>query len=60
MLISTGTLTRQFLGGRVALLTGANGGIRYAACLALPWLEVKTVLAGFNKKVWSLLKWPSR
>jgi NAD(P)-dependent dehydrogenase (short-subunit alcohol dehydrogenase family) len=50
MLISTGTLTQQALAGRIAVVTGAGGGIGYEACRSLIWLGARTVIAEINKK----------
>jgi NAD(P)-dependent dehydrogenase (short-subunit alcohol dehydrogenase family) len=50
MLISTGKLTPQTLAGKVAIVTGAGGGIGYEACRSLIWLGAKTVVAEINKK----------
>jgi NAD(P)-dependent dehydrogenase (short-subunit alcohol dehydrogenase family) len=50
MLISTGTLTQQALAGRIAVVTGAGGGIGYEACPSLIWLGARTVIAEINKK----------
>jgi NAD(P)-dependent dehydrogenase (short-subunit alcohol dehydrogenase family) len=49
MLISTGILNRQHLTGKVAIVTGAGGGIGYEATRALIWLGVKVVIAEINK-----------
>jgi NAD(P)-dependent dehydrogenase (short-subunit alcohol dehydrogenase family) len=50
MLISTGKLTQDMLAGKIAIVTGAGGGIGYEACRSLQWLGVKTVIAEINKK----------
>jgi NAD(P)-dependent dehydrogenase (short-subunit alcohol dehydrogenase family) len=50
MLISTGKLTRASLAGKIAVVTGAGGGIGYEACRSLIWLGAKTVIAEINKK----------
>ena len=50
MLISTGKLTRQTLAGKVAIVTGAGGGIGYEACRSLIWLGARTVVAEINRK----------
>lgn len=49
MLISTGKLNQQTLTGKVAVVTGAGGGIGYEACRALLWLGAKVVIAEINK-----------
>ena len=49
MLISTGNLSQTALAGKIALVTGAGGGIGYEACRALLWLGAKTVVAEINK-----------
>jgi NAD(P)-dependent dehydrogenase (short-subunit alcohol dehydrogenase family) len=50
MLISTRKLTRQSLSGKIALVTGAGGGIGYEACRSLLWLGAKVVIAEINKE----------
>jgi NAD(P)-dependent dehydrogenase (short-subunit alcohol dehydrogenase family) len=50
MLISTGTLTRQSLAGRVAVVTGAGGGIGLEAARALIWLGARVVIAEVNRR----------
>jgi NAD(P)-dependent dehydrogenase (short-subunit alcohol dehydrogenase family) len=50
MLISTGKLTQQSLAGKVAIVTGAGGGIGYEACRSLLWLGAKVVIAEINSK----------
>ncbi len=50
MLISTGKLSQQTLSGKVALVTGAGGGIGYEACRSLLWLGAKTIVAEINRK----------
>jgi NAD(P)-dependent dehydrogenase (short-subunit alcohol dehydrogenase family) len=49
MLIDTGTLTRQSLQGKVAVVTGAGGGIGYEAARALIRLGSRVVIAEINK-----------
>lgn len=51
MLISTGKLTQQSLAGKIAVVTGAGGGIGYEACRSLIWLGARTVVAEINKKI---------
>jgi NAD(P)-dependent dehydrogenase (short-subunit alcohol dehydrogenase family) len=50
MLISRGILTRQTLAGKVAIVTGAGGGIGYEACRSLLWLGAKVIVAEVNKQ----------
>jgi len=50
MLIATGSLTRQSLAGKVALVTGAGGGIGFEAARALLWLGARVVIAEINSK----------
>jgi len=50
MLIATGRLTQGMLAGRIALVTGAGGGIGYEACRSLIWLGARTIIAEINKK----------
>jgi NAD(P)-dependent dehydrogenase (short-subunit alcohol dehydrogenase family) len=50
ILISTGNLTRQALGGQVAVITGAGGGIGFEAARALVWLGAKAVIAEIDPK----------
>jgi len=38
------------LAGRIALVTGAGGGIGYEACRSLIWLGTKIIVAEINKK----------
>jgi NAD(P)-dependent dehydrogenase (short-subunit alcohol dehydrogenase family) len=49
MLIATGTLTRQSLAGKVAVVTGAGGGIGFEAARALIWLGARVIVAEVNK-----------
>jgi NAD(P)-dependent dehydrogenase (short-subunit alcohol dehydrogenase family) len=49
MLIATGKLTQTSLAGKIALVTGAGGGIGYEACRALLWLGARVVVAEINK-----------
>jgi NAD(P)-dependent dehydrogenase (short-subunit alcohol dehydrogenase family) len=50
MLISTGKLTQGMLNGKVALVTGAGGGIGYEACRSLLWLGARVIIAEIDKK----------
>ena len=50
MLISTGTLTRQSLAGKVVLVTGAGGGIGLETARALLWLGAHVVIAEINRR----------
>jgi NAD(P)-dependent dehydrogenase (short-subunit alcohol dehydrogenase family) len=50
MLISTGKLTPQLLSGKVALVTGAGGGIGYEACRSLLWLGAQVIAAEINRQ----------
>ncbi len=50
LLISTGILNRQSLGGKIVVVTGAGGGIGYEACRALIWLGARVVIAEINSK----------
>jgi NAD(P)-dependent dehydrogenase (short-subunit alcohol dehydrogenase family) len=50
MMIETGNLTRRSLTGRVAVVTGAGGGIGYEAARSLLWLGSKVVIAEINPK----------
>ncbi len=50
MLIATGKLTQGMLAGKVALVTGAGGGIGYEASRSLIWLGAKTIIAEIVKK----------
>lgn len=50
MIIASGKLNRQSLAGRVAIITGAGGGIGYQAARSLRWLGAKIVIAEINKK----------
>jgi NAD(P)-dependent dehydrogenase (short-subunit alcohol dehydrogenase family) len=50
MLIETGNLTRDRLAGRVAVVSGAGGGIGYEAARSLLWLGCKVVIAEVNPK----------
>jgi NAD(P)-dependent dehydrogenase (short-subunit alcohol dehydrogenase family) len=49
MIIATGKLSQTTLANRIALVTGAGGGIGYEACRALLWLGAKVVVAEINK-----------
>jgi NAD(P)-dependent dehydrogenase (short-subunit alcohol dehydrogenase family) len=48
MIIETGSLTRNSLAGRIAVVTGAGGGIGYEAARSLLWLGSKVVIAEIN------------
>lgn len=48
MMIGTGSLTRDSLAGRIAVVTGAGGGIGYEAARSLLWLGSKVVIAEIN------------
>jgi NAD(P)-dependent dehydrogenase (short-subunit alcohol dehydrogenase family) len=50
MIIETGSLTRRSLAGRIAVVTGAGGGIGYEAARSLLWLGSKVVIAEINRK----------
>ncbi|HET7421683.1 MAG TPA: SDR family NAD(P)-dependent oxidoreductase [Candidatus Dormibacteraeota bacterium] len=45
MLIATGKLDRESLAGRVAIVTGAGGGIGFEASRSLLWLGARVVVA---------------
>jgi NAD(P)-dependent dehydrogenase (short-subunit alcohol dehydrogenase family) len=49
MLIATGALTPDALGGLVAVVTGAGGGIGYEAARALLWLGARVVIAEIDE-----------
>ena len=49
MIIATGKLNQTTLAGKIALVTGAGGGIGYEACRSLIWLGARTVIAEINK-----------
>jgi len=49
MLIASGKFTRQSLAGKVAIVTGAGGGIGFEAARSLIWLGAKVILAEINK-----------
>ena len=49
MLIANGTFDRQALAGKVAVVTGAGGGIGYEASRALLWLGSKVIIAEIDK-----------
>ena len=49
MLIANGSFNRQSLAGKVAIVTGAGGGIGYEAARALLWLGAKVVIAEIDK-----------
>ncbi|MCR4403488.1 MAG: SDR family oxidoreductase [Firmicutes bacterium] len=50
MVIETGSLRRDSLAGRVAVVTGAGGGIGYEAARSLVWLGCKVVVAEIDPK----------
>ncbi len=50
MIIATGMLSKQSLTGKIAVVTGAGGGIGYEACRSLLWLGCRTVIAEINKR----------
>ena len=50
-LISTGTLTRESLRGRVAVVSGAGEGIGYEAARALAWLGAHVVIAEVDRRM---------
>lgn len=50
MIIETGVLTRQSLAGKIAVVTGAGGGIGYEAARSLLWLGSKVVIAEIDPK----------
>lgn len=50
MLIERGTLNRQSLAGKVALVTGAGGGIGFEAARALLWLGTRVVIAEIDRR----------
>lgn len=49
LLISSGILNQHSLAGKIALVTGAGGGIGYEAARALLWLGAKVVIAEIDK-----------
>ncbi|NLN18477.1 MAG: SDR family oxidoreductase [Firmicutes bacterium] len=49
-LIEKGTLTREALRGRVAVVSGAGDGIGYEAARALAWLGAHVVIAEIDKR----------
>jgi len=50
MLIETGILKRNSLKDKIAVVTGAGGGIGYEACRSLIWLGSKVIIAEINPK----------
>jgi NAD(P)-dependent dehydrogenase (short-subunit alcohol dehydrogenase family) len=48
LIIAGGKLTRQSLTGKVAVITGAGGGIGYETARALLWLGARVVIAEIN------------
>ena len=49
MLIASGKFTHESLAGKVAIVTGAGGGIGFEAARSLIWLGAKVILAEINK-----------
>lgn len=50
MIISQGSLTRDSLTGKTAVVTGAGGGIGYEAARALVWLGARVVIAEIQEQ----------
>jgi hypothetical protein len=50
MLVATGSLSNDSLSGRVAVVTGAGGGIGYEAGRSLLWLGGKVIIAEINPR----------
>jgi NAD(P)-dependent dehydrogenase (short-subunit alcohol dehydrogenase family) len=50
MIIGTGSLSRHSLAGRIAVITGAGGGIGYEAARSLLWLGSKVIIAEIDPK----------
>jgi NAD(P)-dependent dehydrogenase (short-subunit alcohol dehydrogenase family) len=50
VIIETGVLTRQSLAGKIAVVTGAGGGIGYEAARSLVWLGSTIVIAEINPR----------
>jgi NAD(P)-dependent dehydrogenase (short-subunit alcohol dehydrogenase family) len=50
MLVGTGSLSSDSLSGRVAVVTGAGGGIGYEAARSLLWLGGKVIIAEINPR----------
>ncbi|HSR32766.1 MAG TPA: hypothetical protein VLY63_19565 [Anaerolineae bacterium] len=50
MIIETGSLSRDSLWGKTAVITGAGGGVGYEAARSLLWLGCKVVIAEINRK----------
>ena len=50
MIFETGNLTRHSLTGKIAVVTGAGGGIGYEAARSLLWLGSKVIIAELNPK----------
>lgn len=50
MVIETGNLSRGALQGRVAVITGAGGGIGYEAARSLAWLGCRVVIAEIDRR----------
>lgn len=48
MIIETGNLSRHSLAGKIAVITGAGGGIGYEAARSLLWLGCRVVIAEIN------------
>jgi NAD(P)-dependent dehydrogenase (short-subunit alcohol dehydrogenase family) len=53
MLIATGALRRSSLAGRVAIVTGAGGGIGFETARALLWLGASVTIAEVDPKIGS-------
>ncbi len=50
MIIETGSLDRHSLADKIAVISGAGGGIGYEAARSLLWLGCKVVIAEINRK----------
>ncbi len=50
LVISKGTLKKNQLNGKVAIISGAGRGIGYETARSLVWLGVKVIIAEINKK----------
>jgi NAD(P)-dependent dehydrogenase (short-subunit alcohol dehydrogenase family) len=51
LIISKGSLTRESLDGKVAVITGAGGGIGYEAARALIWLGARVIIAEIQEQL---------